>query len=374
MSPRTQALHRSAYLACIKYLAFIGLLDTVPDVREVKQKKSDKLPIVPLTASEVSLLLDHATTPMHRGLFGLCVGVGLRPSEALRVHWEDIDLESATLKVRGTKTEASDASIPLTDLALREMTTWRDISQFHDPCSSLAAAKFYMHKNPNHFNLFKVPSSTGDMKKVHVQETKIYKARESGSEEWTIFGRTQKEIAEILGSNSNAVSKTLNRRQKLCKGHEIEMEVIPAHDELVPIGSNKPLNVPKSKLTSPISEKYNPLVSMLRKNRKKSGNEGLGGLCFPNPRTGRELSSFKKALETAGKRANIEVDENGESRRIFPYLLRHSFATLAATSNPPVPLPVAQKVMRHTSSKLLLDVYARAGALVMREGLDNFNL
>ena len=65
----------------------------------------------------------------------------------------------------------------------------RDVSQFHDPCSSLVAAKFYMYKNPNHFNLFKVPSSTGDMKKVHVQETKIYKARESGSEEWTIVGR-----------------------------------------------------------------------------------------------------------------------------------------------------------------------------------------
>ena len=80
---------------------------------------------MPLTATEVNLLLEHATTPMHRGLFGLCVGVGLRPSEALRARWEDIDLEGATLKVRGTKTDASDASIPLTDLALREMVKWR---------------------------------------------------------------------------------------------------------------------------------------------------------------------------------------------------------------------------------------------------------
>ncbi|KFH03378.1 site-specific recombinase, phage integrase family protein, partial [Toxoplasma gondii VAND] len=52
----------------------------------------------------------------------------------------------------------------------------------------------------------------------------------------------------------------------------------------------------------------------------------------------------------------------------------HSFATLAATSNPPVPLPVAQAVMRHTSSKMLLDTYAKAGTLVIKEGLKNFNV
>ena len=134
-SPRTQALHRSAYLACLKYMTFVGLIDNVPEVREVKQKKSDQLPIVPLTTLEVGRLLEHATTPMHRGLFGLCVGVGLRPSEALRVKWEDIDFEKATLKVRGTKTDASDASIPLTDLALREMMKWRDVVLFHGSTS-----------------------------------------------------------------------------------------------------------------------------------------------------------------------------------------------------------------------------------------------
>ena len=119
-----------------------------------------------------------------------------------------------------------------------------------------------------------------------------------------------------------------------------------------------------------------PLVPLIAVQHQRTHGDGnaLNGLCFPNPRTGLPLSSFKKALDTASRRADIEWDETGNKRRIFPYLLRHSFATLAATSNPPVPLPVAQKVMRHTSSKLLLDVYARAGALVMREGLDNFNL
>jgi len=100
----------------------------------------------------------------------------------------------------------------------------------------------------------------------------------------------------------------------------------------------------------------------------------LTGPCFVNSRTKLPLKSYKKALETTARNAKLHVDEAGESRRIFPYLLRHSFATLAATSNPPVPLPVAQKVMRHTSSKMLLDVYARAGTMIMREGLNNFNL
>jgi integrase len=98
------------------------------------------------------------------------------------------------------------------------------------------------------------------------------------------------------------------------------------------------------------------------------------GYCFVNSRTGAPIKSFKKALETTCLAAQLDIDPTGAQRRVFPYLLRHSFATLAATSNPPVPLPVAQKVMRHTSSKMLLDVYARAGTMIMREGLTNFDL
>jgi len=42
-SARTQALHRSAYLACLKYLTYVGVIESVPVVREVKQKKSDQV-------------------------------------------------------------------------------------------------------------------------------------------------------------------------------------------------------------------------------------------------------------------------------------------------------------------------------------------
>ncbi|GMI29684.1 hypothetical protein TrRE_jg348, partial [Triparma retinervis] len=156
-------------------------------------------------------------------------------------------------------------------------------------------------------------------------------------------------VAEELGVTLGQVNKVVKRRQKTCKGYEIIMEVIPEHTKLVPVGSNRPLNKPppQSKLPSPMSDSYNPKISALHHKRKVRDGppspESLGGLCFPNPRTGKELGSFKKALDTAARRANLERDETGEMRRVFPYLLRHSFATLAATSNPPVPLPVAQK-------------------------------
>ena len=46
--------------------------------------------IVPFTAKEVALLLDHATSPQHRCLFGVAIGQGLRPSEAVSLRWEDL--------------------------------------------------------------------------------------------------------------------------------------------------------------------------------------------------------------------------------------------------------------------------------------------
>lgn len=60
-------------------------------------------------------------------MWGLGVGQGLRPSELVRVRWEDIDLARGTLAVRGAKTAASSAVIPLTPLARRELERfWRE--------------------------------------------------------------------------------------------------------------------------------------------------------------------------------------------------------------------------------------------------------
>jgi len=76
---RTQQLHRSAYLACMKYLTYVGLIEDVGTIRPIKNKRSEKWEVIPFSANEVSKLLDCATTPMHRALFALGVGQGLRP-------------------------------------------------------------------------------------------------------------------------------------------------------------------------------------------------------------------------------------------------------------------------------------------------------
>eukprot|EP00922_Rhytidocystis_sp_ex-Travisia-forbesii_P005450 GHVS01007954.1.p1 GENE.GHVS01007954.1~~GHVS01007954.1.p1 ORF type:complete len:486 (+),score=66.16 GHVS01007954.1:110-1567(+) len=239
-SARTQTLHQIAYSAALKYALHMGHIKEKHPLRTIKGGTKRTLTTVPLTAKEVLRLLDCASRPMHRALFGVCVGIGLRPSEVLRMQWEDIWLTDGTVIVRGTKTTNSMNRIPLTDIAKTALEAW-----------------------------------------------------------W------EREARPTAG---------------LC---------------------------------------------FYRKRRK-------------NVRTGRylkaQLASFRGPLMSASLRAGIDKTEHGEPRRIFPYILRHSFATLAASSNPPVPLPVAQAVMRHTSSKMLLETYAKAGALVIRDGLKNFVL
>ncbi|MEZ4236818.1 MAG: tyrosine-type recombinase/integrase [Myxococcota bacterium] len=49
---------------------------------------------------------------------------GLRPSELRRMRWDDVRFATRTLVVRGEKTHAAKAEIPLTPLAYRQLRTW----------------------------------------------------------------------------------------------------------------------------------------------------------------------------------------------------------------------------------------------------------
>jgi integrase/recombinase XerD len=63
---------------------------------------------------------------------------------------------------------------------------------------------------------------------------------------------------------------------------------------------------------------------------------------------------WKKALKEAARAAGIE-------RRVYPYLLRDSFATIAWGAG--IPLDLARRVMRHTAkSRVLEEVYCRPRA------------
>ncbi|SBT80617.1 tyrosine recombinase, putative [Plasmodium malariae] len=238
-SPRTMALYQSTYQQSLKYALYRDYLKSIHHFRKIKKSTIPRRKITPLSPKEIELLLKNSSE-MHRAIFALSIGIGLRPSEVLRILWEDINFEKKEIFIKGQKTKYSNTSIPLTNFAYIELRKWWEI------------------------------------------ENKPLKG--------------------------------------LCFYSEI------------------------------IKNKFN----------------------YTNTKT--PLKTFKTALKGAARRAGLEISEDGKKRRIFPYLLRHSFATIAATSNPPVPLPVAQAIMRHSSSKMLLDTYTKAGNNIIRDGLDNFKI
>ncbi|GAW83296.1 tyrosine recombinase [Plasmodium gonderi] len=238
-SPRTMALYQSTYQQSLKYALYRDYLKSVHNFRKIKKSTIPRRKIIPLSPKEIELLLNNSSE-MHRAIFALSIGIGLRPSEVLRIFWEDINFEKKEIFIKGQKTKYSNTAIPMTNFAYNELMKW-----------------------------------------------------------WEIENRPLK---------------------GLCFYSEI------------------------------IKNKFN----------------------YTNKKT--QLKTFKTALKGAAKRAGLEISEDGKKRRIFPYLLRHSFATIAATSNPPVPLPVAQAIMRHSSSKMLLDTYTKAGNNIIRDGLDNFKI
>ena len=59
---------------------FERIVGATVNVREIK----------PLTVEEVPRLLDAAHSPMHRAIFAVGIGQGLRPGEIPLLRWEDI--------------------------------------------------------------------------------------------------------------------------------------------------------------------------------------------------------------------------------------------------------------------------------------------
>lgn len=121
---RTRAICQTAYRTCMTYAREIGAVEAVHAFRRVVGSTARVRDPVALTLPELTALLEAAPTPMHRALWATAAGQGLRPGEASAVRWEDVDFEARTLRVRGTKTALSTATIPLTPLARREMASW----------------------------------------------------------------------------------------------------------------------------------------------------------------------------------------------------------------------------------------------------------
>lgn len=65
-----------------------------------------------LSVDEVRRLLE-ALTPTFRAVASACFWAGLRISEALALRWDDVDFTNRRLHVRGSKTPAGRATVPL---------------------------------------------------------------------------------------------------------------------------------------------------------------------------------------------------------------------------------------------------------------------
>lgn len=78
----------------------------------------------PLSVDEVATFLDAVHLPVHRALFGLQIGQGMRPSEVIAVRWEHLDWTKGTITVQGTKNVLAKATVPLTPLSRAEMAAW----------------------------------------------------------------------------------------------------------------------------------------------------------------------------------------------------------------------------------------------------------
>lgn len=125
-SGNVQRLHRAALQALLKRAYRLRHIDELPDLAVFRIRGASKTVVEkpdPLTLEELIRLMD-ASEPRHRAMWAVGAGEGLRPSELVRMRWEDVRWGPGLLDVRGSKTAASKASIPMTPLARRELVRW----------------------------------------------------------------------------------------------------------------------------------------------------------------------------------------------------------------------------------------------------------
>jgi integrase len=130
LSPRTvQYIHVTLQKA-LKQAVQDGLIPRNA-TEAVKAPQVRRREVNPLSAEQVKVLLKTACGDRLKALFVLAIHTGLRQGELLGLKWEDVDLESGTLRVRRTlattksgpmltapKTKGSRRSVKLTQGAL----------------------------------------------------------------------------------------------------------------------------------------------------------------------------------------------------------------------------------------------------------------
>lgn len=149
-SGKSKTICQTAYRTAITYAADeLGWVDGVHRVRPVEgsTKKVFAEP-EPLTLEEVSVFLDATLEPVHRALFAVQIGQGLRCGEVLRIEWSDVRWSRRELHVRGTKNKYAEATVPLTPLAHDELLRW------WKACGEPKAGLVFTHSGGKPFALY----------------------------------------------------------------------------------------------------------------------------------------------------------------------------------------------------------------------------
>jgi integrase len=92
---------------------------TSPKLREIiGSTRSVK---APLDASEVERAAQSLTDPLDRGWFDTVRFTGMRKDEANRLRWDDVNFALAKIHIPGTKTELSDAWLPVAPIVIETL-------------------------------------------------------------------------------------------------------------------------------------------------------------------------------------------------------------------------------------------------------------
>lgn len=113
-----QALLKRAYrLQHIRKLPNLAVFRIDGGTKAIREKPD------PLSLSELEALM-QVSEPKFCAMWAVGAGQGLRPSELSGLSWESVDFEAKVLRVEGTKTRESAATVPMTPLAARELRRW----------------------------------------------------------------------------------------------------------------------------------------------------------------------------------------------------------------------------------------------------------
>ncbi len=126
LSPRSKAIRQNAYAQLRKLSRMLGHLgkESKPEFARIKgSTKGTKTKEQPLSVEETIALLKVAD-PMRRAMWGIGIGMGLRPGELVRMRWEDIEWTTKVMLIRGSKTDGSWARVGMTPVAVRELQTY----------------------------------------------------------------------------------------------------------------------------------------------------------------------------------------------------------------------------------------------------------